>query len=900
MTVNVDIPLVTVRAQGTDASVGVDLRALTASRQRPLPHCLRIILENLARRALAGDASEADVAKIAGWTPRTSGLSVPLTVSRVILPDSSGLPVLMDLAAARDVVAAQGGDAGTVEPKVPVTLVVDHSLIVDVAGRSDAQAQNIAHEYRRNGERYSFFKWAEQAFDMLRVVPPGAGIIHQVHLERLAQVIETADLPGIGRLSGPEFVLGCDSHTPMVNGLGVLGWGVGGIDGEAAALGLPYVARVPRVVGLRLTGRLPAGATTTDLVLRVTERLREVGVVGDFIEAFGPSLPELTVPDRATIANMAPEYGATACLFPIDDQTLAYLRQSGRDEAHVARIEAYAKAVGLFAEAGDPEPEFSDVVEIDLSTVAPSVAGPKRPQDRVPLTELKDAFTAALTAPVSAGGFGLTPDQVDMRVPVAGLDRPVRHGTIAIAAITSCTNTSNPSVMIGAGLLARNAVARGLAVPGWVKTSLAPGSRLVTDYLDEAGLLASLEALGFHVVGYGCTTCSGKSGPIDADLAEAIADNDLVAAAVLSGNRNFEGRIHKSVRAAYLASPPLVVAFALAGRVDIDFETEPLGTDARGQPVFLRDIWPDAADVQRLVEASQRPDRFQKSYATLFDGAELWQRLDAPGGTRFAWDEASTYIRRPPFFELATDPLPDAIEGLRVLIHAGDSLTTDHVTPSGEILPDSQAGQYLIGQGVQPQAFNAVTQRRGNHEFMARVTFANQRMKNRLVPEREGGWTRREPEGTIETVFTAAEAYRDEGVPVMVLAGRDYGMGSSRDWAAKGPKLLGVRLVLAENFERIHRANLIGMGIVPITFLSGEDADGLGLTGFERFDVSGLHAALDTGSPVSITAHGPQGARTFKGRLDLASAHEAALLRSGGLFATLLDGLKSEERRHAG
>jgi aconitate hydratase len=906
MTGTVDIPLVTIpplvkiQADGAEACVGVGLEALAGGRDRPLPHCLRIVLENLARQALAGKATMDDVAKVAAWAPNATGLSVPLAVSRVIVPDSSGLPVLMDLAAARDVVAARGGDPRTVEPKIPVTLVVDHSLIVDVAGRPDAQAQNIAHEYRRNGERYSFFKWAEQAFERLRVVPPGAGIIHQVHLERLAQVVETVELPGIGRLCGPEFVLGCDSHTPMVNGLGVLGWGVGGIDGEAAALGLPYVTRVPRVVGLRLTGRLPAGATTTDLVLRVTERLREVGVVGDFVEAFGPSLPELTVPDRATIANMAPEYGATACFFPIDDQTLAYLRQSGRDADHVARVEAYAKAVGLFAKVGDAEPAFSDVVEIDLSTIAPSVAGPKRPQDRVPLTELKQAFTTALTAPVSAGGFGLTPDRADAQVPVDGMDRPVGHGTVAIAAITSCTNTSNPSVMIGAGLLARNAVSKGLAVPAWVKTSLAPGSRLVTDYLAEAGLLSPLEALGFHVVGYGCTTCSGKSGPIDADLATAIADNDLVAAAVLSGNRNFEGRIHKAVRAAYLASPPLVVAFALAGRVDIDFETEPLGTDQEGQPVYLRDIWPASADVQRLVDASQKPDRFKASYATLFDGAELWQRLDAPQGAQFSWYETSTYIRRPPFFDLATDPLPDTLSGVRVLVHAGDSLTTDHVTPSGEILPDSQAGQYLIAQGVEPGAFNAVTQRRGNHDFMARITFANQRMKNRLVPEREGGWTRREPGGPIETVYDAAIAFRDADVPVMVLAGRDYGMGSSRDWAAKGPRLLGVRMVLAINFERIHRANLIGMGIAPVTFANGENADSLGLTGFERFDVTGLHAALETGSPVSIVAHGPQEDRSFEGHLDLASAHEADLLRDGGLFATLLDGLTSEEQRDAG
>lgn len=892
MTMTPDIPIFRIDTPQGGRLAGVDLEKLAAGRSWALPFSLRVVLENLARQALGGADIGTAIADVAGWRADSDALAVPLAVSRVMLPDSSGLPLLMDLAAARDVVAERGGDPALVEPRVPVTLVIDHSLIVDLAGHPNAEKHNIAEEYRRNSERYRFFKWAEQAFETLRVVPPGAGIIHQVHLERLARVIETVTIPGHEALTGPEFVLGCDSHTPMINGLGVLGWGVGGIDAEAAALGQPYVTRLPRVVGLRLTGRLPAGATTTDLVLSVTEKLRDVGVVGDFVEAFGPSLAELTVPDRATIANMAPEYGATACYFPIDAQTLTYLHQSGRDPEAIARIEAYTKAAGLFADSTTPEPEFSEVVEINLATIAPCVAGPKRPQDNVPLTDIKASFRTALSTPVDEGGFAIAAARLDASVPVAGILQPVGHGTITIAAITSCTNTSNPSVMIGAGLLARNAVARGLQVPDWVKTSLAPGSRVVTDYLAEAGLTAPLEALGFHVVGYGCTTCSGKSGPIDANLADAIDKNDLVAAAVLSGNRNFEGRIHKSARAAYLASPPLVVAFAIAGRVDVDFETDPLGTDSEGTPVYLRDIWPDDDEIADLVAGSQTPERFRASYATLFDGAELWHSLETGTGLRYPWEPSSTYIRRPPFFDDAAEPLPDTLAGLRVLILAGDGLTTDFITPSGEILRDSQAGQYLLDLGVPQDSFNAVTQRRGNHDFMARVTFGNQRMKNLLVPEREGGWTRRSPEGAIETVFDAAQAYRAENTPVMVLAGHDYGMGSSRDWAAKGPKLLGVRVVLAESFERIHRANLIGMGIVPVIFEPGEGTESLGLTGYESFEISGLHAALDTGAKVSIRATLSVRDVSFSGRLDLASQNEVDLLRRGGLFAALLDGFK--------
>jgi len=872
----------------------VDLGALLVGRDRPLPACLRIVLENVARQALAGRATPEDVARIAGWTPAAGPISVALEVSRLVLPDSSGLPVLMDLAAAMDAAQAAGVSPSVVEPQVPVTLVVDHSLIVDVAGHPNAQARNIAEEYRRNAERYAFFKWAQQAFDNLRVVPPGAGIIHQIHLEKLAKLVDRVAVPGQGVLVAPEFVLGCDSHTPMVNGLGLLAWGVGGIDGEAAALGQRHVARIPRCVGVRLIGRLPVGATTTDLVLTVTERLRQVGVVGDFVEFFGAGVAALSVPDRATISNMAPEYGATIGYFPIDARSIDYLRQSGRDAAHVDLVEAYARAAGLFVEDHDIAAEYSEVVEIDLSRVGPSLAGPKRPQDRVALAEVKTAFRAALTAPAGVHGFGLAPADLGRAAVIAGAEAPLRHGAILLAAITSCTNTSNPAVMLGAGLLARNAVARGLSVPGWIKTSLAPGSRLVGDYLQRTGLMQPLEALGFHIVGYGCTTCSGKSGPIREDVAQAVADADLVAVSVLSGNRNFEGRIHRACRANYLASPPLVIAFALAGRIDIDLEVEPLGHGADGAPVFLRDIWPDADELAALLRETQQPENYRASYARLFDGAELWQKLEAPVGPRFQWDPASTYVCPPPFFRIDNPPLPDRLDGVRVLLKTGDSLTTDHITPSGEISADSLAGRYLIDQGVAPRDFNAVTQRRGNHEFMARITFGNQRLKNDLVPGVEGGVTRMAPGAEPMPIFEAASRYRAAGTPLMVLAGRDYGMGSSRDWAAKGPKLLGVRVVLAEGFERIHRSNLIGMGILPLIFATGEGAAALGLDGFETFGFANLHAAVTRGAPGTVTAVPPSGpACQFEAFADIASDAERELLLSGGMFATLLDKLET-------
>ena len=892
------VPIALAPVAGPSSEVGraVELRGLLAHRRTLLPRSLRVVLENLAVQSLNGVDVSTEIAALRDWSANSPEISVPLTVSRIMLPDSSGLPALMDLAAARDVLVAGGRKPRAVEPAVPVTLVVDHSLIVDLAGHPNARAHNIAEEYRRNAERYSFFKWAEQAFERLTVVPPGAGIIHQVHLESIAQVVAPRTVPR-GQVLTTEFVLGCDSHTSMVGGIGMLAWGVGGIDGEAAALGLPHEVRIPRVVGVQLTGALPVGVMTTDVVLTITEKLRQFDVTGAFVEFCGPGVSGLSVPDRATIANMSPEYGATCAFFPIDRRTIDYLTVSGRSPDHVAIVEGYARATGLWSDPDDMLPEVSEWVVIDLSSIVPSVAGPKRPQDRMCLDRLPRSFRTALTAPVGPDGFGLSPSALgaSAEIEIGGKTVTLRHGSLAIAAITSCTNTSNPSVMLAAGLLARNATARGLVVPPQVKTSLAPGSRVVEDYLSEAGLIAPLEALGFHVVGIGCTTCSGKSGPLAPSVSEAIAENDLICAAVLSGNRNFEGRIHKSVRAAYLASPPLVIAFALAGRIDIDLAHEPLGIDAQGVPVMLADIWPDGQEIAALEQRSQRPDLFRKSYATLFDGAELWNDLSSPGGAIFTWEPGSTYIKRPPFFDLGAAPLPDRLDNARALVVAGDSLTTDFITPSGEILPDTQAGQYLLDHGVTPKDFNAVTQRRGNHEFMARVTFANQRMKNRLAGGVEGGFTRLDPQGDIMTIFDAAEALRADEKPAIVLAGKDYGMGSSRDWAAKGPRLLGVAAVLAESFERIHRANLIGMGIIPLTFAPDEGVETLGLTGFEDFRFENFHNAVADLAPVPVRATGTDGVVTkFLVHLDAASAHERALLRDGGIFAAILKSALAE------
>jgi len=850
------------------------------------------VLDNLCRQRLKGLKVESQILQLVSWGKNSDEMNCSLTVDRVLFPDSSGLPALMDLAAARDAVRNSGGNAAMVEPTVPVTLVVDHSLIVDHFGRIDAHKLNEAKEIERNRERYSFLKWAECAFHNLSIVPPGSGIIHQVHLEKLAHLITVdKDIPS-GELVCPEFVLGCDSHTTMINAIGLLAWGVGGIDGESAMLGIPYSVRIPRVVGVRLTGDLKMGVLPTDLVLTITSRLREFDVVGAFVEFFGDGVEGLSVPDRATIANMAPEYGATVGYFPIDARTIEYLTQSGREPNHVALVEAYAKAAGLFNESDAPEPEFTEIVEIDLADITPSVAGPKRPQDLVALNALPETFHESLETSPRNGGFGIASNDRDKTVEVLIKDdvHKLTHGSITIAAITSCTNTSNPTVMVGAGLLARNARKLGLNVPSFVKTSMAPGSKLVRDYLQDADLMEPLQDLGFHIVGYGCTTCSGKSGPINEDVAAAIMDNDVVAVSILSGNRNFEGRIHKTCRANFLASPVLVVAFALAGRIDINFEHEPIGTDANGNPVFLKDIWPDRDEIITLVKTSQVPERFKKSYSSLFQGSELWGKLECSTGAHFNWDANSTYLKRPPFFELPQTEISDVVSGGRALVMVGDSVTTDHITPSGEILPDSLAGQYLVDSGVAPVDFNAVTQRRGNHEFMARITFGNQRMKNHLAGGVEGGFTKLKVDGEVITIYEAAKWMSQENLTPIVLAGRDYGMGSSRDWAAKGPKLLGVRLVVAQSFERIHRSNLIGMGIVPLIFESGCSAESLNLDGFETFTFRGLAQANRRGTSVKVTAKAENGGTTeFNVTLDVASEHEHQLLAKGGIFQTLID-----------
>ncbi len=880
---------------GPDSHACLDLTDILSARDRPLPKSLMVVLDNLLRQQLAGSDLSGQIDAVINWDSSSAEIICSLKANRVLFPDSSGLPALMDLAAARDAMASAGLAPERIEPVVPVTLVIDHSLIVDHAGRIDAPALNEAREMERNAERYAFFKWAEGAFKNLTIVPPGSGIIHQVHLEKLAQLValddETLDVP----LAFPEFVLGCDSHTTMINAIGLLGWGVGGIDGEMAMLGNTYSVRIPRVVGVRLTGALQPGIMPTDLVLTITNRLRSFGVVGAFVEFFGSGLGALSVADRATIANMAPEYGATVGFFPIDANTIDYLEQSGRPDAQVALVKAYAKAAGLFSDGSEDEADYSDIVEIDLSSIQPSVAGPKRPQDLVGLDRLANSFRKSLTDDTQDGGFGLPNTALThgASVTLAGQDHRITHGSVVIAAITSCTNTSNPTVMIGAGLLARNARRLGLTVPGFVKTSMAPGSKLVRDYLQDAQLMEPLQELGFHIVGYGCTTCSGKSGPINPQVADAIAEQDLVAVAVLSGNRNFEGRIHKSCRASYLASPVLTVAFALAGRVDIDFETEPLGSDPDGKPVFLRDIWPDRDEILSLVGTSQTPARFNASYASLYQGSELWRDLESQSGVQFPWDANSSYIKRPPFFDLPDTDFSDALFAGRVLVMAGDSLTTDHITPSGEILSDSLAGQYLIDSGVAPSDFNAVTQRRGNHDFMTRISFGNQRMKNRLVPGIEGGFTRLSADGDVVPIFEASRRLTESGQMPIVLAGRDYGMGSSRDWAAKGPRLLGIRLVLAQSFERIHRANLIGMGIIPLVFADGQSIDSLGLSGFETFRFAGLKRALESGHSVIVTATTETGARTtFGAKLDISGSQEKDLLRGGGIFQSLIEHAK--------
>ena len=879
------------RLTGPDGDVGLIPIAPAVQRAgcavASLPFSCRVFVENLERSRIFGEgASTEDVEAMVRWQDNI-GAGAPLRVGRVILPDSSGLPVLLDLAALRDAVARAGGDATTVEPRIPVDVIVDHSLQVDVSGTPEAMAANMKREFERNGERYRFLKWAMQAFRSVRVFPPGSGIIHQINLESIAPVVTTVAGPD-GPVACPDFVIGGDSHTPMINGIGVLGWGVGGIEAQAAMLGQPYIFPVPEFVGVRLAGKLPPGATTTDLVLHVTERLRREKVVSTVVEYLGPGVATLAVPQRATLANMAPEYGATAGFFPIDTETIAYLART-RSPGHAAFVQAYAESNHLFRRPDSPEPTYSRVIDIDLAHVTRSVAGPCRPQDRLDLGEVAADFQRRIDMPQADGGFADAPEKHAVIATPQGETR-ITHGAIAIAAITACTNTSNPAVMIAAGLLARNAVAAGLSVPSWVKTSMAPGSRVVTRYLDALGLLRPLEALGFHVVGYGCTTCGGKSGPLLPLMAAAIEAKGLVAAAVLSGNRNFEGRIHRQVRASYIMSPPLVVAYALCGRVDADIADAPLGRGIDGKPVFLADLWPGDDEIAALLPGAADPQLFRDVY-DVPPVDILWDELEAPTGARFAWDPASTYMREPPFLDLAQslaqDGVPEQLSDARVLGIYGDSLTTDHISPSSEIPVESPAGAYLVSLGVRQSAFNTYVGRRCNHEVMARGTFANVRIRNQMVPGLEGGWTRLLPEDRVVSVHEAAMAYQAAGVPVVVFGAKDYGMGSSRDWAAKGSALLGVRAVIAESFERIHRSNLIGMGVAPLLFMPGEGWLKLGLDGTEVITIDGLASAIREGSTAQVTARGPRGVTRFSVKADISNQSERECLAGGGIMAEI-------------
>ena len=875
-----------------------------------LPYALKILLENLLRREDGRVVPASDIEAVARWEPRAEpNVEIAFMPGRVLLQDFTGVPAVADLAAMRDAMAAMGSDAARINPLQPAELVIDHSVQVDEYGSAAALLINAEREFERNEERYLFLRWGQTAFENFRVVPPATGIVHQVNLEYLARGVMTsrnghAEPP----FAYPDTLVGTDSHTTMINGLGVLGWGVGGIEAEAAMLGQPIAMLVPQVVGFRLVGALPEGTTATDLVLRVTEMLRSHGVVGKFVEFFGPGLAELRLADRATIANMAPEYGATCGIFPIDRAAIDYLRFTGRSEEQVDLVEAYCREQGLFHGQDTPEADYSDTLELDLATVEPSLAGPRRPQDRVALSEVKDSFLGQLPQLSTRGGGlpVLDGDGAADDAPAAddagdaGEPAGITDGSVVIAAITSCTNTSNPSVMLAAGLLAKKAVEAGLRTRPWVKTSLAPGSKVVTDYLAEAGLTAYLEQLGFHTVGYGCTTCIGNSGPLPAATSAAIAEGELVAVSVLSGNRNFEGRISSEVRANYLASPPLVVAYALAGRIDIDLYREPLADGPNG-PVYLRDIWPAQNDIQAALESSLRPEMFTRQYSDVFAGSETWQALDVPAGQTFDWQADSTYVKQPPFFvDMPRQPEPVRdIAGARVLALLGDTVTTDHISPAGAIGPDSPAAAYLRGLGVERAQFNSYGARRGNHEVMMRGTFANVRLRNHLVPGVEGGYTVLLPEGEQMSIYDAAMAYRERGVPQIVLAGLEYGTGSSRDWAAKGPRLLGVEAVIARSYERIHRSNLVGMGIAPLEFLDGEGPAELGLTGREEYAIEGLAAGLaadfEPGLTVRVRATGDDGETAFRARVRLDTPQEAEYYRHAGILQYVLRQLLDDD-----
>ncbi|HBA86118.1 MAG TPA: aconitate hydratase AcnA [Verrucomicrobia bacterium] len=854
-----------------------------------LPYSLRVLLESILRNQGHPAFQEEHIVHFARWSPQAQETEeFPFMPARVLLQDFTGVPCVVDLAALRDVMARSGRDPKAIEPQIPVDLVIDHSVQIDRYASVDSLKANMDLEFSRNAERYAFLRWGQGAFKKLRIVPPGLGICHQVNLEYLAQcVISEKDANGQWT-AYPDTLVGTDSHTTMINGLGILGWGVGGIEAEAAMLGQPIPLLTPTVTGVRLLGQLTPGVTATDLALTITQRLREKGVVGQFVEFFGPGLSRLSLADRATVANMAPEYGATSGFFPIDDETLRYLRQTGRSEEQIDLVERYCKAQGLFRTASSPDPVYNSVLELDLSAIEPVIAGPKRPHDRLTLSAMKPAFQKALTAPVKERGYGLTTEDLDARVSVAGQE-DLRHGSVVIASITSCTNTSNPHVLLAAGLVARNAIEKGLKVPGYVKTSLAPGSRVVTAYLKKSGLLTSLQQLGFHVDAYGCATCIGNSGPLDANLEASLKNSKLVVSAVLSGNRNFEGRVHPMTKANFLCSPPLVVAYALAGTTNIDLTTEPIGRDAQGQPVYLKDLWPSETEIQAFIEKAVDPEIYRKLYNDVAASNPAWNAIAVDARPVYAWEPSSTYIRNPSFvseIQPKASPVRDILSA-RALGLFGDFITTDHISPAGSIPKDSPAGQYLIAHGVQPKDFNSYGSRRGNHEVMLRGTFANVRIRNRMV-EREGGWTVHVPSGDLLPIYDAAERYRAENTPLIVLAGKMYGAGSSRDWAAKGTYLLGVRAVIAESFERIHRSNLVEMGILPLELTDGQTADSLGLTGKETFTVQGIEGALTPSQVLTVVARDGDRTVRFQAKSRIDSAIEVEYVRNGGILAYVL------------
>jgi len=872
-----------------------------------LPFALKVLLENLLRYEDGHVVTSDDVEALARWVPRDEpSREIAYMPARVLMQDFTGVPAVVDLAAMRDAMGDLGGDPARINPLQPAELVIDHSVQVDAFGTPKAFQINADREFERNKERYAFLRWGQQAFDDFAVVPPDTGIVHQVNLEHLARVVFVRDR-GDTAQAYPDTLVGTDSHTTMVNGLGVLGWGVGGIEAEAAMLGQPVSMLMPQVIGFKLSGELQEGATATDLVLTVTQMLRERGVVGKFVEFFGEGLARLPLADRATISNMAPEQGATCVMFPIDAETLRYLRFTGRTEEQVALVEAYAREQGMFHEPGSEESVYTDTLSLDLGDVQPSIAGPRRPQDRVPLTDAKSSFLEELKRLIESGAAAPANGDVErfhgegghtavgveqqkstaVEVTAGGERCLIDHGSVVIAAITSCTNTSNPAVMVGAGLVARNAVERGLRSQPWVKTSLAPGSKVVTEYLERAGLTAPLEGLGFNLVGYGCTTCIGNSGPLPGEISAAIEQGDLAVASVLSGNRNFEGRIHSEVKMNYLASPPLVVAYALAGRMDVDLTTEPLGEGSDGEPVYLRDIWPTQREIHDTIADAVQSDMFRRSYADVYAGDERWSSLEVPTGDIYDWPP-STYVKRPPYFEgMPVEPQPiEPIAGARALALLGDSVTTDHISPAGAIRPDSPAGKYLIEQGVQPRDFNSLGSRRGNHEVMMRGTFANVRLRNMLVPGKEGSWTVHLPSGEEMSIFDAAMRYMEEGVPLVVLVGKEYGSGSSRDWAAKGPRLLGVRAVVAESYERIHRSNLVGMGVLPLQFADGQGVEPLGLDGHETYDVAEV---ADGARTTTVTARKDDGAQVqFEGTVRIDTPQEWLYFRHGGILQYVL------------